>query len=1058
MTHQTIRIDRRYELLGQIGRGGMGIVYKALDRLTGAEVALKQVGRAGQSDDENGRAALMHEFRIAATLRHTHVISVLDYGISDGAAPVPRQPYYTMRLLEQPLTITEFDPNGTVPMRVGLLAQMLSALGYLHRRGVIHRDLKPSNVLVEPNGIVQVVDFGLSSLLGTVSSDGAGGTVAYMAPELLDDGVPGVVTDLYAVGVIAYELFAGRHPFDGKTLSKLLYQVTQTTPDWSPLYAYEPLGKGAPPLHSVIARMMHHDPAQRYPDAWTAIEALCDATALPIPVEDDSTRDSFLQAARFVGREDELDSLRTAMRAALVRRTPAVWLVGGVSGVGKSRLLEELRIDALVSGWRVLRGQSSAELRLPYQLWRAPVRELILGETLTPAQTAALRPLLPDLEPGDSLSDSQSAGYVSRLVATLVEMLQSEGTPILLILEDLHWAGNGLDLLFRMMPMLTHGALLVVGSYRDDECPELPTLGAFDGIVSLNRFQAAQIAALSASMLGTAGQDAALIALVERETDGNAFFMVEVIRALAEEAGALRRIGQIPLPERIFAGGVRDAVMRRLNRLPAWAAPLLRAAAVAGRALDLGVLGALAHSSIDVDAWLTAGVNVGVLEFTDEQWRFSHDQLRDLLITAIDADERRALHQRIADAIAQVHPDDARYAEVSFEHLLSAGDSARAIPHAQRAARAALVMGRYDAVRRIGEAALNLLPSSDVQTALLLTIAEAALYQSDYRETERITRTLAETLASDDAGRPSALLLLARSLLLRGDYPEARALFSEVLERAKGVAEEHWIAAARYGLGQIAEKQGDGTAASAHYSDALDRYRALSDDAGIADSLHGLGGVAFNVGDYDRALAAFEESLALRRAIGDPRAIASSLNNIGGALSAQGSTDRSIVFFNESLQMRRMVGEARGIAMSLLNLGHVLEEAGDLESAFAHFSESYDRFRAIGGKQGIVIALNNLASNWRKRAEPGRAAVLYDETLMLARSLDDRLMIAHALNGLAGAQMALGSHETALRLLDEEILLRRELGGADFLALALQMRADALQALEGESKSDSAEL
>jgi tetratricopeptide (TPR) repeat protein len=1057
-----MRIDRRYELNAQIGRGGMGVVYRAFDRLTHGTVALKQVGRADRRysdtrEEINARAALMREFRIAATLRHPHVIPVLDYGVSEGVHVSQRHPYFTMRLLESTAPITEYGAGRDVPTRIGLLVQMLSALGYLHQRGVIHRDLKPSNVLVDANGSVQLLDFGLASLIGS-KVDQQGGTIAYMAPELLDDGEPGVLTDLYAIGVIAYEMFAGRHPFDGATLSRLIYQVMETTPDWGPLSQYDSLSGDHPPLRAVIARLMHRDPRQRYPDAWSAIEALCAAAGVPVPPEDETARESFLQAATFVGREEEIVTLRGALQQVQLAKQPAVWLVGGASGVGKTRLLDELRIEALVSGWQVLRGESSGEHRLPYQLWREPLRGLLLDETLTPEENTTLKPLLPELSASSASNgvadEMETSGYVSRLVTIIARLMAARSAPLLLILEDLHWAGNGLDLLARIMPMLRDKPILIIGSYRDDEAPDLPKTLAHDGVVILYRFDAPQIAALSASMLGEAGRDRAVIELVERETEGNAFFMVEVIRALAQQAGALRRVGDSPLPDRVFAGGVREAIQRRISRLPAWAVPLMQIAALAGRILDLQLLRE-AGGQDDMEAWLTAGANVGVLEIVDERWRFSHDQVRDVLAASLSDAEQRRLHITIVDGLERAYPGDARYAEASFEHLLAAGEHMRALPYALTGARSALRIGRYDAVRRIGEAALNIQMSAASRCELLLLMAEATLYQSDYPETERITRGLMEALSQDDPQRPAALLLLGRSLLLRGEYPEARDLLKTAHTLAEAAGAARISAGAIFGLGQIAEKQGESDLARTWYEDSLARYRTLDDAAGIADSLHGLATLRFNAGDYAGALTSYQESLALRQRIGDPRAIASSLNNIGGAYSQMERYDEAIASFNESLKMRRAVGEARGIAMSLINLGHVLEQKGELEQAFEHFSESYERFKAIGARQGIAIALNNLASNWERRGEYERARRLYSETLEAVRALNDQLMIAHALHGLAQAHLALGDADAALACVEEEIPLREKLGDPPFLAKARQARVDALRALGRSDETNS---
>jgi eukaryotic-like serine/threonine-protein kinase len=155
---------QRYQVLEILGQGGMGVVYKALDRLTGETIALKQV-RVASSDlqfasknsENDGAMAIAMEFRVLAGLRHPHIVAVLDYGFD-----AQHFPFYTMQLLRDGKPVTDYGLMLDSAGKVHLLVDMLQAVAYLHRRRIIHRDLKPGNVLVTPDGIVRVMDFGLA--------------------------------------------------------------------------------------------------------------------------------------------------------------------------------------------------------------------------------------------------------------------------------------------------------------------------------------------------------------------------------------------------------------------------------------------------------------------------------------------------------------------------------------------------------------------------------------------------------------------------------------------------------------------------------------------------------------------------------------------------------------------------------------------------------------------------------------------------------------------------------------------------------------------------------
>lgn len=677
MSTQTI--SGRYELQETLGQGGMGIVHRAYDRLTQGTVALKQVTippkqlrfatAAGDSNDF--RLALAQEFRTLASLRHPNIISVLDYGFDS-----ERQPFFTMELLEGAQPLLRAAEGKSLHEKVDLGAQMLTALSYLHRRGILHRDLKPDNVLVI-NGEVRLLDFGLAIAEETrVAEDHIAGTLAYLAPELLQGGLPSVESDLYAAGLMLFELLAG-HP--AYSTSNLIYDILHSTPEFAPnSVEYS--------LESVILRLISKNPAQRYPDAPAALMALGEAIGKPLSAETATIRESYLQAARFVGREAEFMRLSEALKLTLEGRG-SVWLLGGESGVGKSRLLDELRAQAMVSGAKVLKGQAVAEGGALYQAWSEPLRVLALTTPLTELESSVLKSVVPDLAallgktvPDAPEIDSGSAG--DRLLALMEALFRKQVQPTLLILEDMHWGQESIELLRRLAIRAHATPMMIIASYRDDERPDLPREVPDATPVKLERLTGEAIAALSESMLGEAGRDAQLLELLQRETEGNTFFMVEVVRALAEEAGQLDNIAHISLPRHIFAGGMRTVVERRLSRVPENARPLLNLAAVLGRQLDLAVLAETLGTTpslrpLVLESWLTACTTASVLEVQDNRWRFAHDKLREGVLAALSPQDAKNLYRQAAQATEITYQNRASFAPQLAYLWEKAGDAVK---------------------------------------------------------------------------------------------------------------------------------------------------------------------------------------------------------------------------------------------------------------------------------------------------------------------------------------------------------------------------------------------
>src|SRR5579871_204588 len=293
----------------------MGSVYRCVDRLTEQSVALKSVKlerAAGRGDSR--RLAITREFETLASLHHPRVIEVIDYGFD-----ADDKPFFTMTYLENAQHIDAAARDLPLEGRVHLIIQMLEALEYLHRREIIHHDLKPSNVLVDSDGGVKVLDFGVALLRQRQSKDSTSGTIGYAAPEFMQGARPSVSSDLYAVGVLAYEVVIGHHPFDLNNLRHLLYQIANETPDFSAL--------DNPPLIAVLTKLMAKTPDERYVSARAAIRDLYEALSEPIPVEPTAIRESFLQAAQFVGREAEFNVLKDALAKARAGEGSA-WLVG----------------------------------------------------------------------------------------------------------------------------------------------------------------------------------------------------------------------------------------------------------------------------------------------------------------------------------------------------------------------------------------------------------------------------------------------------------------------------------------------------------------------------------------------------------------------------------------------------------------------------------------------------------------------------------------------------------------------------------------------------------
>jgi tetratricopeptide (TPR) repeat protein/energy-coupling factor transporter ATP-binding protein EcfA2 len=977
LTGQTI--GKRYQTLDQLGMGGMGVVYRAVDRLTGQVVALKKVtelhAMPDLAGDTNFRLTLAQEFKTLASLRHPHIISVLDYGFDDEF-----QPYYTMELVEDAQTVLEATQSRPLVFKINLLLQILQALTYLHRRGILHLDLKPANLLVA-EGVAKVVDFGLAITrqYEPPESDMVAGTLTYIAPEVLQGHPSTESADLYAVGVLAYEMFAGQHPFYTLDITRMIDNILMHEPDMSRLSV-------SPALAQVIGRLLSKAPEHRFSSAHATAVALMESIGQPIPIETAETRESFLQAAQFVGRDAQLTTLHNALKQAVdteVRRGSA-WLVGGESGVGKSRLLDELRTLALVEGALVLRGQTVSEGSAPYQSFREPLRRLVLETDLTPMEAGILSEVIPNLselveqnpEPPPLL---EGKARQTRLAFTIIDLFRKQTRPILLLLEDLHWIGESAEILGRLSQVAPELPLLVVATYRDDERPDLPALFPAMQLMKLERLSPPDIEALSVSMLGPVGLDEQLLELLRRETEGNAFFIIEVVRALAEEAGRLDSIGTITLPTKVFAGGIRTVVNRRLSRVPPSAQGLLKLAAVAGRRLDLRLLKHLSPNT-NLDWWLTTCAEAVVLEFYEGDWRFSHDKLRDGLLNNLGEDERRALHWRVAQAIESLHPDDPLVMASLAEHWYAARDIAKALEYACAAGEQSLDICDYAEAELILSRAAALLsennPPSSQARQLLQLLGDAYTRQANYvAAQDAYEHSLNLALEQqDEFARTHILNSIAFMEMYRSNYELSRSKSLEALEIAQRIGDQKNSARAFNNLGVIAEYQGDFTSAVSYYRHALSLFRELDDLRGLASCLNNLGSIADSEGRYDDAQRYYQESLIICKQIDYRQGIAVLTNNLGIIAERLNDIEGADRSYLDSMNMSRAIGDRRGVSNCLANRVFTLLKLGRVEDARRAWREGMEIAHQIGASAIILHFMAGAGQVHLAAGQPEHAA------------------------------------------------------------------------------------
>jgi len=736
----------RYKVAKKLGEGGKGIVFKAEDTRLGRTVAIKVI--KGEGLDQESFARFEQEAKATAGLSHPNIVGIYDIG-REGESH-----YLVLEFVDGP------NLGGWIRSQAGarcdsattlrISSQMCQALEYAHSHGILHRDIKPENIMITSTGLPKLMDFGLARALGGPNLTQRGvivGTPAYLPPEQALGKRSDARSDLYSLGCVLYEMVTGRPPFHGDDPVKVIFSHINDLPVMP-----RKLAPDIPDaLEQVILKLLVKDPDQRYQSASDLCEALksvkevAEARPAPagMPTEEKAAERMPTPEPRWaqalVDREQETKILRAHLDAAL-RGEGSLVFITGEAGIGKTRLAYELRSYARLRGTQCLMSKGGErEGAVPYQPWSAIIKEYVrwapplLVFKAVGTFAPELARLVPELgEKLGTIPPSASAPTVQEHVRLYEAVAQffvniSRESPLALFLDDLQWFDDAsMALLHHMVRAITTEHLLVVGSYRDLELEDLRSL--CHSIAEINRERLSYALPLKRLSFDhvlqmvrqTFGEKVPgeLPDLVYAKTEGNPFFVEEVLRSLVEEGAVypvekgwgVKDLSQVHVPP-----GIKEVLRKKLECLDEESSHVLSLAAVVGREFSFPVLrevtGLDEDRLIDItDKCLQAHLVVARHVLGEEVYAFADTQLRDVLYEGISPVRRRRHHLKVGEAMESVYSgktDD--YLEALAYHFLEGNDLCRAIDYAQKAGDKSARLFAWDQARRYYETALKLM-------------------------------------------------------------------------------------------------------------------------------------------------------------------------------------------------------------------------------------------------------------------------------------------------------------------------------------------------------------
>ena len=708
----------RYQVKRFLGEGGKKKVYLAHDTTLDREVAFALIKTEGL--DDTSRTRIQREAQAMGRLgSHSNIVTVFDLGEEQD------QPYMVTELMGggDVEGVIEDAEDHRLPMEQAIKISQETCRGmeFAHSRGVVHRDLKPGNVWLTSDGTAKIGDFGLAVALdrSRLTSEGMMvGTVSYMPPEQAMGGEVTPRSDLYSLGAMLYEMVTGRPPFLGDDSVAIIGQHINTPPV-APTWHN---GNCPRLLEALIMRLLAKDPSER-PESATDVLSALDAMDLATSVEqltasvDEAHALDSLAGGVFVGRQKEMGDLKASLEDALSGRGRLVTLVGE-PGIGKSRTAQELTTYAGLRGAQVLWGRSYEEQGVPpYWPWVQAIRsyarekdpqqlqsEMGSGAAEIAEVVSDVRDKLPGLPPAPQLEPEQARFRLFDSIAAFLKTA-SQRQPLVLVLDDLHWADQpSLALLQFVARELSGARLLIIGTYRDMELSRQHPLAESLGELNRERlFQRVLLRGLTEEDVGRfieipSGHPAprGLVEAVHTQTEGNPLFVTEVVRLLVQE-GELGSVEAresdswtIRIPE-----GVREVIGRRLNRLSQRCNEVLTVASLVGREFALAQLRRLVEEMTEdrlfeiLEEALASRV-IEELPQTVGRYQFTHALIQETLTAELSLTRRVRLHDRIAQALEDLYGDDAESHAAELAHHFA---QAEAVTGAEKLVRYSLLAG-----------------------------------------------------------------------------------------------------------------------------------------------------------------------------------------------------------------------------------------------------------------------------------------------------------------------------------------------------------------------------
>jgi len=715
-----------YKIIEKISEGGMGIIYKAVDETNETVVAIKTLKNYSGVGSESF-IRFKKEAENLEKLDHKNILRFIDLIEKDQSLYIVTEYIDGHNLKELVNAGLEID------QKIEIILQIAEALDYVHSNGIIHRDIKPSNIMVNKEDIVKILDFGIANLMDFqqmfISAKNVEGSFAYMSPEqsgILQRGID-TRSDLYSLGILFYQFITGRLPYEAKEVGELIHQHIAKIPE-EPKNLVPEL---SPIINKIILKLIKKDPDERYQTAYGLAEDL--KTYLALTEEQKKTfylelgkKDKIKKinySSSLVDRKKELTHLLNNINNTLLKKGFSSLIIGK-SGVGKSRLLQELQKYASTKNAFYIYNASDERnktypfypvvnaieniLRLISKFGTSKKNEALnkivydLGEEgkILSRILPSLKEIIGELPENYVFSKKENEVFLDSLKNFFVSV--SEIRPIIMIFDDIHfWDEGSIQFFKHIHPYVFSNSIYILLSIREESLIAMKDFIEFIkkeanetrmSILDIKNFNPEDVESLMLEIFGNiyVGLPEVSARLYEA-TSGNALLLIENIKVLVEEEIIKQKNeGWIVDLEKLstfrFSSSIIDNILSRISKIVDSTKNTLKIAAILGKDFEFNTLFDIIKEYSKVnsyfkkysqesllddlkDAIKNQLVNEKISESGKVIYSFAHDKVIESLLAQLEKKDYKDYHKIAGDVIKNSYDGNDKIYKLAYHYL-----------------------------------------------------------------------------------------------------------------------------------------------------------------------------------------------------------------------------------------------------------------------------------------------------------------------------------------------------------------------------------------------------